>query len=139
MLVQILSHCPISEISLRFFHESHRIRVELGLKIQILQLLRRHFLPKLVLVLIVLGSVGVHLVRPFLTFLVHSRLGLVQLLALIVDAWRESRRRLLMHSVNVARLALVKEMLFATYAHIVELSIDEYYLTIRKTECLSVD
>ena len=139
MLVQILAHRPVSEISLRFFHESDRVCIELWLKIQILQLLRRHLLPQLVLVLVVLGSVRVHLVCPLLALLVQSSRRFVQLFALVVDAWREGGRRLLENAVVVARLPLRKEVLFATDAHIVELPINKYDLSIRKTECFAID
>jgi hypothetical protein len=139
MLIQILSHRPISEIPLRFFHEPDRVRVELGLKIQILQLLRRHLLPELVLVLVILGCVGIHLVRPLLAFLVQSSLRFVQLFALVVDAWRKDRRRLLVHSVNILRLTLRKHMLLPIDAHIMELAINKYNLAIGKTERLAIN
>ena len=70
MLVQILSHRSICEISLRLLDQSNRIIIELGLKSQILNLVMLDFLSQLIFMLIIFGCISIHLISPFLAFII---------------------------------------------------------------------
>lgn len=137
MLIQILSHCSVCEISLRLFDQANRMSVELGLKIQILNLLMIDFLSQLIFMFIIFCCISIHLISSFLTFVI-TRLRFVQLFTFIIYPWRKGRCDFLNHSVFVLSFALNMQKALPVNTHIVELSIDQYDLAVGKTEGFAI-